>query len=621
MFLVFAVRHAIRILRRGGLNTMLALICIAFGTLSLVVMQTLATTMSRAVVSDSRAMLGGDALIADGGMPLSPAELAEVEQLHTRGIIAAYTPFAQAQGGLLKPTDDPQVYVVNRARGIDPATFPLVGEIRLRAPVGATLADVLAEPDSAVLTRDLADKFGMQIDDTFLLGGQPGTAPLRLRLTGIIQSMPDQRGDRLFYNLATAQHLAGQPDVVTSVAIIWGAQGDQTAQLRQTGWYVETDEQVAIDRSTQVRLFTFMFRGAGLLGLLIGGLGVATTIQTVLTRRTSELAVLKTLGYNRRHLALLLGIEVGMLGSLGSVLGVILGVALSVPFVTLLGRTNAQLVEWAFDPWLVGGVLVAGTITTIIAGLRAVLIAAVVPPARLLRQLPGEQTHTTHASMGGVYALLLLIIIGLSSLIMQSLPAGLIVVLVSAVGFILVGTLLILLFRLLMSIPLVYPRLLFVAQQNLNRTGLRIMLPLTALCIGAFAVGLSTVVFCSAQAQAQAQVDNEQTATTSVAIYTRVGNADAVAARFGIEQYALHRVDRLPIRAYTSGGLLLEGAFVLEGRERNDIDNIDWNVQFDAAPNLDTESIYLPDRFQTTPWDIERNDQITHRSLIFGTSS
>src|SRR5256886_12505844 len=57
---------------------------------------------------------------------------------------------------------------------------------------------------------------------------------------------------------------------------------------------------------------------AGLLALLIGGVGIVNTMQVLLSRRKTEIAMLKTTGYRRLDLYLLFGLEACLLGLAGS---------------------------------------------------------------------------------------------------------------------------------------------------------------------------------------------------------------------------------------------------------------------------------------------------------------
>src|SRR5205085_7311958 len=60
---------------------------------------------------------------------------------------------------------------------------------------------------------------------------------------------------------------------------------------------------------------------AGLLALLIGGVGIVNTMQVLLSRRKTEIAMLKTTGYRRIDLYLLFGLEAGLLGLVGGLVG------------------------------------------------------------------------------------------------------------------------------------------------------------------------------------------------------------------------------------------------------------------------------------------------------------
>jgi putative ABC transport system permease protein len=77
---------------------------------------------------------------------------------------------------------------------------------------------------------------------------------------------------------------------------------------------------------TNLRLF---LQTAGLLALLIGGLGISNTMEVLLRRRTIEIAMLKTVGYKRQDLYMLFGLEAGVIGPVGGIIGTAVGVAIS----------------------------------------------------------------------------------------------------------------------------------------------------------------------------------------------------------------------------------------------------------------------------------------------------
>jgi putative ABC transport system permease protein len=57
----FYLRYALRALRREGQRTLLAIVCIAFGVMSVVSMQLLAEVIRAGLITDPRTALGADA--------------------------------------------------------------------------------------------------------------------------------------------------------------------------------------------------------------------------------------------------------------------------------------------------------------------------------------------------------------------------------------------------------------------------------------------------------------------------------------------------------------------------------------------------------------------------------
>src|SRR5439155_23351791 len=105
---------------------------------------------------------------------------------------------------------------------------------------------------------------------------------------------------------------------------------------------------------------------AGLLALLIGGVGIVNTMQVLLSRRKIEIAMLKTTGYRRFDLYLLFGLEAGSLGLVGGVVGA--GAATGVSYLvrdvvqSSFGLNIPFLLNW----FTIGGGVVIGLATALI---------------------------------------------------------------------------------------------------------------------------------------------------------------------------------------------------------------------------------------------------------------
>jgi ABC-type antimicrobial peptide transport system permease subunit len=112
---------------------------------------------------------------------------------------------------------------------------------------------------------------------------------------------------------------------------------------------VQTADQALKSTQDQVSLINKFLEIAGLLALLIGGVGIVNTMQVLLSRRRIEIAMLKTVGYRRFDLYLLFGLEAGLLGHFvfKSAFGVSWYIAVGlIVGIALLAMITATLVAW-----------------------------------------------------------------------------------------------------------------------------------------------------------------------------------------------------------------------------------------------------------------------------------
>ena len=178
--LAFYLRYAVRSLWRGGQRTALALVCIAFGVMSLVAMQSVAGFFLGVFQRDARATIGGDATLYQPGQTsgakgeigpaqqFTPAEIAQLAAWRADGTLAAVDLQAATQIGMLKPEGASRVHLLYGALGVDPASYPLAGELKLHQS-NLTLAQALADRASTAVTRDLAANLGLSVGSRFTL--------------------------------------------------------------------------------------------------------------------------------------------------------------------------------------------------------------------------------------------------------------------------------------------------------------------------------------------------------------------------------------------------------------------------------------------------------------------
>src|SRR6266702_2927558 len=127
---------------------------------------------------------------------------------------------------------------------------------------------------------------------------------------------------------------------------------------------------------------------AGLLALLIGGVGIMNTMQVLLSRRKIEIAMLKTTGYRRLNLYLLFGLEAGLLGLVGGVVGAAAATGVSFLVRNLVQQTFNINIPFILDPLTIAGGVLIGLVTALIFGLMPIVQAGNIRPLNVIRELP-----------------------------------------------------------------------------------------------------------------------------------------------------------------------------------------------------------------------------------------
>ncbi|MBN2471802.1 MAG: FtsX-like permease family protein [Anaerolineae bacterium] len=493
----FYLHYALRALRRGGQRTLLAIVSVVFGVMALVAMQLLSSVIGEALLGDPRMMHGGDLSIdhVTADTYLSAADLDQLATLQDSGRIEAYTLISRGFNMLIKPENGTRTEFVMYAMGVEPDVYPLVGSVTMRAPEGVNLAAAIRKPGTIAVTRDMAADLALEIGDVIRVTDGMGGAPQALVIGGIIEMLPDHMAKSVLYSLETAGQITNNSQAITGAHLI--APDDPAglaSELRATGWRVMEAGDFSQSEKEVRDIFDFGLKGAGMLALLVGGIGVSNTMQVILARRTTEIAVLKTLGYRQRHLLLMFGLETLLIGIAGSGVGTIAALLLAHPLMRSMESTGIFLLEWEITPGAMISGALAGIATTLIFGFYAIIRASAVRPAVLLRQFSTARAWQRWLASVGVYAVLALPFSVVSSFIMGSIAEGLGVIALALAGFLGLGLIMGSALWITTRIPLPHSSMLTLARNNLRRQSLRLVFALIALFIGVVAIGFSVAV-------------------------------------------------------------------------------------------------------------------------------
>lgn len=448
----FFIKHSLNDLRVNKQRTLFALLCIAAGVAAIVSLQTLAVMMNKTLTGSLQESNRGDIRLTPSGTWASyTIEIEDGIQIegnhvftpkgvdHIRewlddnypGSTVTYRHavtggFAVAMSASIPARDTYKTFIYNYI--VDARTYPLYGSVRTKN--GKDLADLLKEPTDIVLSENLAEDLEAQVGDQLRLAGatQDFTVRgiVRTDTEGGLQNFVahvfgyfylDVSAVPLFPDLTPGQASTlyirlGNPDQVDAAArrlqaLSWSLEATTTTELRDSNKQLSE----GVDNLVVVM---------GLVSLLIGGIGIVNTMLVIVSRRTTEVAVLKTLGLEPGEVIALFLVEAVLMGIVGSLAGILGGWVLAYAVKGIAESFLGQQLAFAIaaGPALNG--FVVGIVISAIFGFLPTLAAGQIRPANVLR--PNDTIIPRTGRLSAFIAIACLILA--LSLVAQGLLAG-----------------------------------------------------------------------------------------------------------------------------------------------------------------------------------------------------
>jgi putative ABC transport system permease protein len=281
-------------------------------------------------------------------------------------------------------------------KAVDPRHYPFFGAVELdpATPLARALDD-----SSAVVTREFLIRTGARQGDTVLVGAA------RFRLAAVLVSEPDRIGSGVDLG---PRILITRGGLERTALIQFGSRTNESFLYKLPARGLDLDRartllKDGIPRALRIADYRepnpSVSRGlerltgylslVGLLALLVGGLGVATTLNSYLKSKLDSIAVLKCLGARSRQVIRIYLAQGVIIGIAGSLAGVALGYVVQLVFPPLLRGllevpTTLELAPGA----AIQGFLI-GTTTTLLFLLPPLLAIRRVRPSRVfLREMP-----------------------------------------------------------------------------------------------------------------------------------------------------------------------------------------------------------------------------------------
>ena len=269
-------------------------------------------------------------------------------------------------------------------KAVDPAAYPYYGVLKLDPPSPRLQLDAT----SVGVAEDVLVRMSVKLGDTLRLGGQD------FRIAATVLSEPDRMSGSLNVGLrvmVTREGLdrtglirVGSRASNRFLVKLGPGQAVETVkqQLKaafpegQTIDFRETNPTItrSLDRATRFLMLV------SLIALLVGALGVATTMQAHLQQKLDGIAVMKSMGGTSPQIVQIYFVQTVLLALAGSFFGLLFGGVIQMVFPILIKRYfNIEPgVTWSW-PALLQGLGV---------GLLCTMLFTLVP---LLRILPNEQ--------------------------------------------------------------------------------------------------------------------------------------------------------------------------------------------------------------------------------------
>jgi putative ABC transport system permease protein len=254
-------------------------------------------------------------------------------------------------------------------------------------------------PNEVVIDKATADKEDYAAGDT--IGVQAEGPVQRLRISGLVRfgSVSTIGGATLAgFDLPTAQRLFDKEGQLDEIAVAAKPGVSDPQLIEELERILPSDTQVrsgqaqAAEDASETDEFisflqNFLLAFAGV-ALFVGSFVIANSLSITIAQRTREFATLRTLGASRRQVLGSVIVEALVVGTIASLIGLFLGLALARGLFELFDAVGFTLPNsgLVFSTRTIVVALLVGILVTLLASLRPALRATRVPPIAAVRE-------------------------------------------------------------------------------------------------------------------------------------------------------------------------------------------------------------------------------------------
>jgi len=404
-WLGFETRVAVRFLREGRLQTVLIMVGVAAGVAVIAYISALVTGLQKNtfdktlggqahvtvqaledVVTPARAPVAGTVLLSETQAKAQRLRSVANWQsmlplLERRPGVAAVSPIV-AGGGLAVRGEATQSVAVS---GVDLDRYDRV--VRLREKVVAGVARL--EPGEGIIGIELASDLGLRPGDRFTV--LTSNVSETVRVTALVDLGVRELNRRtVIVPLRLAQSLLGLPGGATSLDLaltdVWSAKTMAQQMRRDFPYKVEswqeTNAQLVSALNAQ-SVSTGLIRA---IVLVVVVLGIASVLVVSVVQKRREIGILRAMGATRGQMVRVFLVQGGIVGAVGSVLGLALALLMIFLFTKFVRGADGQALFVITLPLsLALQVAMVASICGVLAAIAPARRAASMDPAQAIR--------------------------------------------------------------------------------------------------------------------------------------------------------------------------------------------------------------------------------------------
>jgi cell division protein FtsX len=284
----------------------------------------------------------------------------------------------------IRGVEEPEISAFVHGLELSSGTWFSQAGVRDVSP-GTGAASAYAQVE-AVLGEGLAREFGrdrdkesLEVGDVFSFGPRQGI------VVGIMRGAETTFGSEVWAKRQKVGEIFGKENLYTSIVLRTGGPGQAR---RLADWLSRDFKKTAVSAMTEPEYFAKMAEAnqqllgsiyfvAGIMAL--GGVfGVMNTMFAAVRQRTSDIAVLRILGFSRWQVLVSFLLESLVVAALGGVLGCALGYLVNgVDTNSVVGTSGGGMKRLTFQMIVDGNTLAAAVLFTLVMGLLGGLMPAV----------------------------------------------------------------------------------------------------------------------------------------------------------------------------------------------------------------------------------------------------